>query len=97
MVHYYPELFVDFDVPWRFGFRYNLNVNNQYIQRSNGVKVDSSLITQNLGFNFDVNITPKWKIAATSGYDFTNKEIAYTTIDIYRDLHCWELKIQWFL
>ena len=95
MVHYYPELFVDFDVPWRFGFRYNLNMNNQYIQRSNGEKVDSNLITQNLGFNFDVNITPKWKIAATSGYDFTNKEIAYTTIDIYRDLHCWELKIQW--
>ena len=39
--------------------------------------------------------TPNWRIALSSGYDFVNKGLSYTSIDIYRDLHCWEMRFNW--
>ena len=40
-------------------------------------------------------LTEKWKIGFRSGYDFVNKDFTYTSIDIYRDLHCWEMNFNW--
>ena len=58
--------------------------------------------TQNLGFSGNIKITPKWKLGFHSGYDFSDesnqewwKKFSYTSIDIYRDLHCWELLFNW--
>ncbi|MCC7223059.1 MAG: hypothetical protein IT273_04985, partial [Chitinophagales bacterium] len=31
------------------------------------------------------------KIGFDSGYDFANKAISRATINIYRDLHCWQM------
>ena len=50
---------------------------------------------QSINFNGDVSITKNWKIGFRSGYDFKNKEFTYTSIDIYRDLHCWEMMFNW--
>ena len=52
-------------------------------------------VTQSIRFNGDISLTEKWKIAFSSGYDFTNKEFTYTTLNIYRDLHCWEMSFNW--
>ena len=41
------------------------------------------------------NITEKWKVGFRSGYDLKNKDFTYTSIDIYRDLHCWEMTFNW--
>jgi hypothetical protein len=30
-----------------------------------------------------------------SGYDFVAKDFSFTSIDIYRDLHCWEMRFNW--
>jgi len=43
----------------------------------------------------DFNITKKWKIGFTTGYDFVAKTLSYTSLDIYRDLHCWEMRFNW--
>lgn len=43
----------------------------------------------------DVNITQKWKIGVTTGWDFEAGELSYTSVNIYRDLHCWELMFNW--
>jgi hypothetical protein len=40
----------------------------------------------------DFSLTPKWKIGGSTGYDFEAKEITFTTLNIYRDLHCWEMR-----
>jgi len=42
-----------------------------------------------------LSLTPKWKIGFQSGYDFINKDLTYTSVNIYRDLHCWEMKFNW--
>ena len=50
-------------------------------------RLDSEII-QSINFNGDVNVTKKWKVGFRSGYDLKNKDFIYTSIDIYRDLHC---------
>jgi len=51
--------------------------------------------TQTLNFSGDITPTKNWKIGVTSGYDFTNQQISYTSFNIYRDLKCWEARIDW--
>ena len=60
-----------------------------------GSKKRAGKIVQTLGFNGQLNITPKWKISLTSGWDFVNGQLSYTSIDVYRDLHCWEMRFGW--
>lgn len=87
-----PDAYVDFSIPWNFGFSYTFTYSND-VNQITGEK--TSKIIQTLNFNGDVNLTPKWKIGFRSGYDFDNKAITYTSVDIYRDLHCWDLSINW--
>lgn len=42
----------------------------------------------------DLRPTPQWRVSITSGYDFIQKEPGFTSIEIYRDLHCWEMSLQ---
>jgi hypothetical protein len=32
-------------------------------------------------------------VSVSSGYDFVNKQLTYTNIEIHRDLHCWEMSL----
>lgn len=80
----YPEHYVDFDIPWNVRINYSLRYSKPYFE---------SNIVQTVNFSGDFNLTPKWKISFTSGYDIKNRKASYTTIDIYRDLHCWEASV----
>lgn len=78
--------YIDFSVPWAFGVSYVINYNKPaYI----------ATINQTLNFNGELKITDKWKVDFTSGYDFQQKDITYTNVNIYRDLHCWEMSFNW--
>lgn len=74
-------------LPWNLRVSYNLNLTN-----ANDTKV---LTTQLLNFSGDVMPTKYWKIGITSGFDFNHKSLSYTSINIYRDLKCWEARIDW--
>lgn len=78
--------FIDFNIPWSFKVDYSWHYTKPKFE---------SIVTQTLRFSGDISITPKWKISASSGYDFNTKDFSYTTIDIYRDLHCWEARFTW--
>jgi hypothetical protein len=43
----------------------------------------------------NIDITPKWKVGASSGYDFKNKGITYTQFRFDRDLDSWNLNFSW--
>ena len=83
-----PNAFVDFNIPWNFAFAYSF----QYSTSPEGT---NSRITNALTFNGDFNLTEKLKVQFNSGYDFEQKDIALTNIAIYRDLHCWDMSINW--
>lgn len=91
IVDYY-DYYVDFDIPWSFSVNYNFHYAKSW-NSSSRTRVAS--ITQTLGFNGQLNITPKWKVSLTTGWDFVHNELSYTSIDIYRDLHCWEMRFGW--
>lgn len=86
--------YVDFNIPYTLRVNYNLRLNKNFKRDAitNAFK-DTLIFGQDLNFSGDVNLTPKWKIGLQSGYDFINKNLTFTSIDIYRDLHCWEMRM----
>jgi lipopolysaccharide assembly outer membrane protein LptD (OstA) len=84
-----PNAFVDFNIPWNINVSYSFRYDNLLSTRA------TRSINNTLNFSGDFNLTPKWKIQFTSGYDFKAKTVSGTTFQIYRDLHCWDLSAQW--
>ncbi len=76
-----------FNVPWTLNVSYNLS----YIK--SGLR---STLTQSLSIgNGSITLTKKMSATFTTGYDFTAKKITMTTIGLTRDLHCWDMSINW--
>jgi len=96
MINQHPDAYIDFNIPWSLNISYSLRHSSNY-HYSGKMRPDSisKNIVQTLSFSGDIKLTPKWKIGFRSGYDFVNKDISYTTIDIYRNLHCWEMTFNW--
>ncbi|HMN33013.1 MAG TPA: putative LPS assembly protein LptD [Chitinophagaceae bacterium] len=84
------ENYADFNIPWSLTFNYSLGISKRYLVAKQN---DTIQVTQDVNFNGDVNLASKWKIGFRSGYDFNMKKISLTTFDIYRDLHCWEMRL----
>lgn len=78
--------FVDFNVPWTLNMSYNIRYAKPQFQSS---------VIQTLNFSGDFSLTERWKVGFNSGYDFELKDLSYTSVDIYRDLHCWEMSFHW--
>ena len=74
-------------LPWNLNVYYVLALNNPDDRKLQP--------TQTLNFSGDIMPTKNWKIGVTSGYDFTNQKLSYTSFNIYRDLKCWEARIDW--
>ncbi|TKC10314.1 LPS-assembly protein LptD [Pedobacter polaris] len=84
-----PNAFVDFNIPWNIALGYSFNYSNPLGRK------ESRTVSNSLSINGDFNLTPKWKIQFTSGFDFKRTEISPTSFTIYRDLHCWDLSATW--
>ena len=84
--------YVDFSIPWSLSMYFNINYLRPYRTFVNQVIRDPSY-DPSLTFNGDFSLTPKWKIGFNSGYDFKLKDLSYTTLNLYRDLHCWEVRL----
>lgn len=84
--------------PWsltfNYTFSYGLNDNIYYY-----MLVDSSRYINNMVHTLNLmgefHVTKKWKVGFTTGYDFVQKDFSYTSVDIYRDMHCWEMSFNW--
>jgi len=87
-----PPGVVDFTVPWQLSVGYTFNYGSRYNFRTGQFE---RTIIQSLNVNGTVSLTPKWRIGFRTGYDFERNELTFTSIDIYRDLHCWEMSINW--
>ena len=79
-----PDAYIDFNVPWSVNVNYSLNYKKPLYEAT---------VTNSINFSGDLSLTENWKIGFSSGYDFQNKDLTYTSIDVYRDLHCWELDL----
>lgn len=84
--------YVDFSVPWNISLNYNFSYVNTFVAREMNM---SHQTIRSISLSGNVTFTKNWKVAMTTGYDFVGKGMSYTTVDIYRDLHCWEMKFSW--
>ncbi len=88
------EEYVDFKIPWSLMFSYSLRygstINYLYL-----VREKTTSVIQTLTFSGEINITQGWKVGMRSGYDFKTNKLTYTSLDFYRDLHCWEMRMNW--
>ena len=84
--------YVDFSIPWSLNLGFTYSRLSSFVVAIAGYQTNQSAVLNAKG---DINLTPKWKIGFTSGYDFINHDYTYTSIDFYRDLHCWEMRMNW--
>jgi len=89
-----PDDYIDWSIPWDLTVSYSFNYN--VVRNYNDYVLDrNETIVQTLGLSGNLSITPKWKIGFMTGWDFEASDLSYTSISIYRDLHCWEMRFNW--
>jgi len=80
--------FMDWHAPWTFNLGYSLRQNSQAgsmdLKTTQSVRMDASW-----------EPTANWRLGITSGYDLKARDFTFTTIDVVRQLHCWEMRIRW--
>ncbi len=83
--------YIDFNIPWSLSIAYSLGVANNYsvTRRADTLQFGQQFLT----FQGDFNLTPRWKVTYSSGYNIKDKALQLTRLDIYRDLHCWEMRL----
>ena len=76
-----------YKVPWDINLAYSLTYLNSRNQNDFG--------TNSLMISSNITLTPKWRIGASSGYDFKQKGFTYTSLRFDRDLDSWRLNFDW--
>jgi len=75
------------EIPWNLTFAHSLTYNNSRGQKE--------FTNNSLMISGDVDLTPKWKVGVSSGYDFKGKGVTYTQFRFDRDLDSWRLNFSW--
>lgn len=82
-----------FKMPWSINLSTGFNITEDQtkpINRKN-MRYPYKFSLNSLNINGNVKLTNKWAISFNSGYDFNMKEIAPTSFNITRDLHCFTM------
>jgi len=74
-------------IPWSLRLAYAVNYSNS--------RREDEISSHSLMFSGDVEISPRWKVGASSGYDFKNKGFTYTSLRFERDLLSWRMSFNW--
>ena len=77
---------------WNVSFSYTFSHVDRYVAREMNFKSET---IQSITLSANVSLTKNWRLAMSTGYDIANHGMSYTTVDIYRDLHCWEMRFSW--
>ena len=79
--------FYNYKMPWNMRLAYAANYSNTRRQ--------DAITSHSLMFSGDVELSPRWSVGASSGYDFLNKGFTYTQLRFERDLLSWRMNFTW--
>jgi hypothetical protein len=82
-----PGALYTYKIPWSLRLAYAVNYNNS--RRQNEISSHS------LMFSGDIELSPRWSVGASSGYDLKNRGITYTQLRFQRDLKSWDMNFSW--
>lgn len=84
--------YMPFKFPWSFSVSYGIVMAEN---RSAPINIRTMRypykFTQNLNFSGNIGISDEWKINFTSGYNIEYKKLTTTTMNVSRNLHCFEM------
>ncbi|TXD66926.1 LPS-assembly protein LptD [Polaribacter glomeratus] len=75
-------------IPWTLNLVYSANYSN------NGV-LPGSVGVHTLGFSGNLELSPKWKVGYSSGYDVKNGAFSFSRFNFSRDLDSWQFNFNW--
>ena len=61
---------------------------------NNGIS-SSGISSNTLMFNGNLELSPKWNVRFSSGYDFENGGYSFTRLGFSRDLDSWSFNFDW--
>lgn len=79
--------FFNAKLPWDMTFAYSFTYSNN--NRENRISSNSLMISAN------ADLTPKWKVGMSTGYDFVQNGVTYTQFRFERDLASWRMSFNW--
>ncbi len=82
-----PSELYNYSIPWSLRLAYAVNYSNSRRQQE--------ISSHSLMFSGDLDISPRWSIGASSGYDFKNQGFSYTQLRFSRDLLSWRMNFSW--
>jgi lipopolysaccharide assembly outer membrane protein LptD (OstA) len=74
-------------LPWDMNLAYSLTYGNS--RRENRIVANSLMISSN------IELTPKWRVGVSTGYDFVQKGVTFTQLRFERDLLSWRMDFNW--
>lgn len=84
--------YMTFKMPWSFSISYGLTMSEDRTRDINRRTMRYPYkFVQNLNFSGNLSLSSTWNINFSSGYDFTDHKISMTTVNISRDMHCFNI------
>ena len=84
--------YMKFTMPWSLSLSYGITMSED---RSRPINVKNMRYPYKFVHNFNLNgnlkLSSGWNVSVASGYDFTNHAISMTTVNISRDMHCFNI------
>ena len=78
------------EIPWNLSVSYSLRygAGNVWDEKLNYYKME---FRHNLSFSASIGLGKGWKASTSLSYDVNAKKLAYSSINVSRDLHCWSM------
>ena len=84
--------YLAFKLPWSVSLSYSYSIRED---RSKDINIKTMRypysLTHSLNVSGNFKIGSRWNMTYSTGYDFTSKEMSMTTLNITRDLHCFNM------
>jgi hypothetical protein len=76
-----------YELPWDLRLAYTMTYSNTARQ--------NEISSQSLMFSSNLELSPRWTVGMSSGYDFKNKGVTLTQFRFIRDLESWTMSFNW--
>ena len=84
--------YLAFKLPWSISLSYSYSIREDRTKNINIKKMRYPYsLTHSLNVSGNFKIGSRWNMTYSTGYDFTSKEMSMTTLNITRDLHCFNM------
>ncbi|WP_121665302.1 putative LPS assembly protein LptD [Mesonia aquimarina] len=77
----------NYKIPWDLRVSYTMTYDN--------ATRNSEISSHSIMFSGNVELSPRWSVGASSGYDLKNQGFTYTQLRFARDLESWRMTFNW--